>query len=190
MITKSLTILDAYYYTGSPCDEKEYPSPSAQSSPWSPFENRAHFELAEFLYKQNQMSAGNIDKLMQIWASLHPNDGGPFDSHNGLYEMIDSIEDGKVAWESFTMNHPASDHDHDDADDTSDDLPSWKRKTYHVWFRDPRKLLQAQLSNPEFKDGIDYAPKVVYNNKKERVWENFMSGNWAWDQCVSLSVFS
>jgi hypothetical protein len=191
-VIESLTILNGYYYIyiGTPCEDK-CPPPSAQASPWSPFENRAHFELAEFLYKQNQMSAGNIDKLMEIWASLHPNDGGPFDSHNGLYKKIDSIEDGDDPWDSFTIYHPDYQPEVDDTSATStsssdsDDLPAWKRKGYDVWFRDPKTILQAQLSNPQFKDGIDYTPKVVYNKKNERVWENFMSGNWAWEQCVS-----
>ncbi|KAF8328032.1 hypothetical protein F5887DRAFT_1083299 [Amanita rubescens] len=161
----------------------EHPLPSSgqPTSPWSPFENRAHFELAEFLYKQNQMSGGNIDKLMQIWAALHPKDGSPFAAHDDLYEKIDSIKDGDVPWKSFTMKHPnASMHN-------LDGLPSWQKAKYDVWFRDPRKILQGQLSNPLFKDGIDYAPKVVYNDKKERIWENFMSGNWAWKQCNILS---
>ncbi|KAF8337791.1 hypothetical protein F5887DRAFT_1063026 [Amanita rubescens] len=175
---------------GSPCP----PPPSTNTttstsghpaSTWAPFENRAQFELAEFLYKHNQMPGGNIDKLMQIWAALHPNEGSPFNSHDGLYEMIDSIKDGDVRWESFAMHHP----DAGDLDVTPSDnlLSSWKRQTYEVWYRDPKKVLQAQLSNPNFKDGIDYAPKLVYNDKNERVWKDFMSGNWAWKQCNILS---
>ncbi|KAF8321908.1 hypothetical protein F5887DRAFT_904465, partial [Amanita rubescens] len=146
------------------------------------FQSRAHFELADFLYKQNQMSGGNIDKLMEIWASLHPSDGSPFASQKDLYEVIDSIEDGDAPWDSVAMYHP-------DLSDTNelDNLPSWKKAKYDVWFRDPRKILQGQLSNPKFKDGIDYAPKLVYNDKGERVWGNFMSGNWAWKQCNILS---
>ena len=126
------------------------------------------------------MSGGNIDMLMQIWATLHPNDGSPFHSHKALYKIIDSIEDGDAPWQKSILYHP-------DLDDTTsaDDLPSWKKGKYEVWFRDPKKILKAQLSNPNFKNGIDYAPKVMYNDKGERVWENFMSGNWAWDQCVS-----
>ena len=125
------------------------------------------------------MSGGNIDKLMQIWAALHPNDGSPFNSHDGLFDMIDAIKDGDAPWKRFTMNHP----DSDDPDQSN--LPSWKREAYEVWYRDPKKVLQAQLSNPKFKDGIDYAPKEVHNEKNERVWKDFMSGNWVWKQCVS-----
>jgi hypothetical protein len=166
---------------GTPCDTNEHqPSSGHATSPWLPFESRAHFELADFLYKQNQMSGGNIDKLMQIWASLHPSDGSPFASQKDLYEVIDSIEDGDAPWESVAMYHP----DLEDTNDSLDNLPSWKKAKYDVWFRDPKKILQGQLSNPKFKDGIDYAPKLVYNDEGERVWGNFMSGNWAWKQCV------
>ncbi|KAF8332479.1 hypothetical protein F5887DRAFT_1063884 [Amanita rubescens] len=141
------------------------------TSPWSPFENRAHFELAEFLYKQNQMSGGNIDKLMQIWAALHPKDGSPFAAHDDLYEKIDSIKDGDVPWKSFTMKHPnASMHN-------LDGLPSWQKAKYDVWFRDPRKNSAGPIIKP-----------IVYNDKKERIWENFMSGNWAWKQCTTVSI--
>lgn len=125
------------------------------------------------------MSAGGIDKLMQIWATLHPNEGGPFASHDDLYKKIDSIKDGDAPWQSYTMNHS------DMHNTTNNDLPSWQTADYDLWFRDPRKILQDQLSNPKFKDGIDYAPKVVHNDNNERIWENFMSGNWAWKQCVS-----
>lgn len=167
-------------YSGTPCAPNDQPAPSngQETPPWSPFKNRAHFELAEFLYKQNQMSGGNVDKLMQIWSALHPG-GGPFVSHNDLYQKIDSIKDGDAAWESFTMNYS-----HDTINNL-DDLPAWQKADYDVWFRDPKKILEGQLSNPKFKDGIDYAPKVMYNDKNERVWENFMSGNWVWKQCVS-----
>lgn len=88
------------------------------------------------------MSGGNIDKLMQIWGAMHPTDGSPFASHDDLYGKIDSIEDGDASWESFIMNHV-----HDNNLDL-DDLPSWQKQDYVVWFRDPGKILKGQLSNP------------------------------------------
>jgi hypothetical protein len=84
---------------------------------------------------------------------------------------------------SFTMNHP--DFSGDPQIDSG--LPSWKREDYDMWFRDPRKVLKAQLGNARFKDGIDYSPVVVFGDKNERIWENFMSGNWAWKQCNMLA---
>ncbi|KAG1790332.1 uncharacterized protein HD556DRAFT_1433411 [Suillus plorans] len=43
-------------------------------------------------------------------------------------------------------------------------------------------LLCNQLSNPDFKDGFDHASCQVYSNNHERVFSDFMSGNWAWNQ--------
>ena len=40
------------------------------------------------------------------------------------------------------------------ADDPS--IPKWKWATYEVVFHDPQILLDHQLSNPEFKNHIDY----------------------------------
>lgn len=37
---------------------------------WAPYDNRLQFETAEFLYKRNQMSGGNIDILLALWAPL------------------------------------------------------------------------------------------------------------------------
>ena len=36
---------------------------------WSPYNNRVEFELADFLFQQNQMSAGDINSLLNIWAA-------------------------------------------------------------------------------------------------------------------------
>jgi hypothetical protein len=172
-------------FIGTPCDISDLPAPdSHRNSPWDPFESRGHFTLADFLYRRSQMSAGHIDELMEIWGALHPNGNGPFGSHHDLHKVLDSIEDGDAPWESFTMNHPKFTGNPED----DDHLPLWQKADYDVWFRDPRKVLKEQLSNPTFKDGIDYAPKIFFGNKNERIFENFMSGNWAWKQCVSWQI--
>ena len=41
------------------------------------------------------------------------------------------------------------------------------------------------LENPKFADHFDYAPVQKYDAKGDHVYENFMSGNWAWKQAVS-----
>lgn len=68
-------------------------------------------------------------------------------------------------------------------DDTS--VPTWKRGVHEVWFRNPEVLLDHQLSNPDFKNNIDYAPRLVYGDQGQCIWSDFMTGNWAWLQCVS-----
>ena len=53
-----------------------------------------------------------------------------------------------------------------------------------IWYRDPRELLHHILTNPEFALGFDYAPHKDFQGG-ERQYHNFMSGDWAWEQCVS-----
>ncbi|KAF8447545.1 hypothetical protein L210DRAFT_3609849 [Boletus edulis BED1] len=176
---------------GTPCDSKgqflpsgSKPPASASSipgndNPWHPFNNQAHFELADFLFQQNQMPGSQIDDLMHIWASLqeHPQGQPPFANHQHLYQLIDQIMEEEM-WQSFEMQHA-------DAHDPS--APPWKQATYQMYLRDPMKLLEQQLSNPELKDFMDYAPSQVFGEKDQRVWSNFMTGNWAWHQCNELA---
>lgn len=126
------------------------------------------------------MSGADIDKLMKIWAATHPDEGSPFSSHEKLYKKIDSIEAGDVPWQSITIKHPNS---------NSSDASAWQMQHYDVWFRDPKAVIQSILSNPEFKDGFDYAPCMIYNEKHQRIRSNFMSADWAWNQCVSEASF-
>lgn len=124
------------------------------------------------------MSAGAIDELMQNWAARPESAGDPpFADHEDLYNTIDATEIGHVPWESFSVrfNQPI----------TPGDETPWKRQDYIVHFRDPRKVLQQQLANPDFKSEMDFAPKQVFVDGN-RQYEDFMSGNWAWRQAVRL----
>ena len=68
------------------------PSSAPSADDWEPYEDRVAFELAEFLYSKEQMSAGNIDRLLEMWAAsqLKHNDSPPFRNHKDLYSTIDS----------------------------------------------------------------------------------------------------
>jgi hypothetical protein len=158
------------------------PQPIPNENQWHPFESRSHFELANFIFHRNKMPGEQIDELMHIWASMPKHKGPPpFSNHEDLYGSIDDISEGDAPWTSLSMESaeaatlPANDPS----------VPSWKRATYEVVFRDPQKLLDHQLSNPEFKNHIDYSPKLVYGEDGQRVWSDLMTGNWAWNQCVS-----
>lgn len=166
------------------CSLPQVPStingPDANLNPWHPFENRAQFQLADFIYCKNKMSAADIDDLMPIWAALHPKEGSPFSSHKDLYEKIDSIQhNDSVPWQSITIKHPNA------SLPNRHDIPEWQLQDFKVWFRDPKTVIHSILSNPDFKDGIDYVPCIIYNEEHEQVRSNFMSADWAWKQCVS-----
>ena len=78
----------------------------ALNDDWSPFENRVEFEMADFLYRRNQMPATQIDHLMDVWAaSLPEGDFPPYSDHGNVYGIIDSIPFGDAKWESFTMTY-------------------------------------------------------------------------------------
>jgi hypothetical protein len=159
-----------------------------QTSPWHPFADQGHFRLADFVFRQNQMPAAQFDELMHIWADINGSEGGygkppPFANKEDLHDTIDAISQGDIPWQSLTVQHADAEHLVGDPA-----APQWKVAEYDVWFRDPRMLLRNQLSNPAFKDSFDYAPRQVYDDSHERVWGDFMTGNWAWNQCVCWLV--
>ncbi|KAF8816026.1 hypothetical protein BYT27DRAFT_7078340, partial [Phlegmacium glaucopus] len=173
---------------GTPCDEDgnnlppntppppytSYTTPDA--SDWTPFNDRVEFEMADFLYRRNQMPGVQIDELFNIWAtSLHENAGQPpFANHDDAYGAIDAIPRGGEPWSSFSVRYSG--------ELPEGEAPPWMLTPYDVHFRDPRTVLRNQLSNPDFKDEVDYTPLREYGPKNERIWSNFMSGNWAWSQ--------
>jgi hypothetical protein len=121
------------------------------------------------------MSAGNIDTLLSLWMAS----GEPlFNKHEHLYNMIDSIPIGGVPWQKFAVSYTGLRPD--------DDTPLWMEQTYEVYFRDPRELFLKMLSNPMFADHFDYIPMQQFALNGSRRYENFMSGDWAWKQAVSL----
>ncbi|KAJ6587718.1 hypothetical protein B0H10DRAFT_2333593 [Mycena sp. CBHHK59/15] len=134
---------------------KDHPPPNG----YSPYHDHLDFHLADPLYRKIQMSAGAIDELMQNWAARPESVGDPpFADHEDLYHTIDATEIGHVPWESF------------------------ETKAYTVHFRDPRKVVQNQLANPDFKSEMDFTPKQVFKADGSREYQDFMSGNWAWRQ--------
>jgi hypothetical protein len=147
---------------------------------WTPFESRLEFEVADFLFRRNQMSAGDIDLLFGLWGSslaVH-GDGPPFSNATNMYKTIDSIPLGGVAWESFSLNYNGT--------RPANNVPPWMDAEYDVWFRDPRILVHNLLSNPDFKSDFDYAPFQERTTDGAHRFQDFMSGNWAWAQAVSL----
>ncbi|KAI6137689.1 hypothetical protein BKA82DRAFT_4334648 [Pisolithus tinctorius] len=90
-----------YYLTGQPCDSSGNPLPVGQSSPqtpsekqpndWLPYSSRLEFELADFLFTRSQMSAANINELLDLWnATLLSAGSQPiFKDSTEMYKTID-----------------------------------------------------------------------------------------------------
>jgi hypothetical protein len=140
------------------------------------------FQLADLLYRHIQMSATNINDLLELWAATLPSDADPpFASKQDLYETVDSIEAGDVAWECFSVCF--------NGEIAEGDTTPWKRAEYEVWFRDPRKVLHNQLRNRSFVSEMDFSAKEVRDNKGKHRYTDFMSGDWAWRQSVHAFSF-
>ncbi|KAI9429761.1 hypothetical protein H4582DRAFT_1826008, partial [Lactarius indigo] len=152
------------------------PPPPWESAPggdWAPFENEVQFQLADLIYRRAELSATNIDTLLQLWAqSLSEFDSAaPFESHEDLYSLIDSSAHGDVPWECLVTTVP---------EDVDEGAPSWMRTVYEVWYRNPDSVLSAMLSNPDFHGLFDLRPYIDLNADGTRLWSDVMSGNIAW----------
>jgi hypothetical protein len=179
---------------GTPCDVdgKDLPpnsNPSAaechEDRPWHPFEGRAHFELANFIFRRDEMPGGRIDELMDILAAIDQQGTPPFADHKELYSLIDAISPEEM-WECISIQHADLEAGADSLVDGGDpSMPTWKQGTFNMWLRDPKALIQKQISSPALKDFINYSPCQVFGDSHQRVWTDFMTGNCAWEQCVS-----
>ena len=158
-----------------PHDSPPPPKPSPVPDDYSPYENRAAFQFAEFLYKCEQMSTGKINKLLAIMASAYDKDP-PFRSHKDMYTTINATTHGDSPWKSFSVTHSGA---------MPEEPPPWMTAEYDVWYRNPKVVLEHQLANPDFKGEIDYTAKVVINEDGHREVCDLMSGQWAFDQSVS-----
>ncbi|KAG1752758.1 hypothetical protein EDD22DRAFT_981647 [Suillus occidentalis] len=150
---------------------------------WVPYESRVAFETAEFLFTRNQMSAGQIDTLLDLWAAtlIQYDDSPPFASHRDLYDTIDSTPLGDVAWESFSMSYKGV--------KPAENVPPWMKATYEVWFRDPRLLIHNILANPDFDGEIEYTPYRDYDDNNQRCFKNFSPDKIAKDPEMHGSTF-
>ena len=148
---------------------------------WDPFHNRAQFEIADFLYRRNQMPGAQIDVLFDLWAA-----GGdygckpPFASHNDLYETIDSIPLGDLPWICFTVTY-----DGDNGPLPDGEVPTWMITEYEVWCHNVCLVMRGQLANPDFNGEIGYTLLQIFGPTGKQEWSNIMTGNWVWKQAVS-----
>lgn len=177
---------------GRPCDEDGEivangiaPLPRSNPGPddWDPFDDEVQFLTGDFLYRQEEMSAGNIDTLLDLWAlnMAKYDDCGPFSCYEHMYSTIDEIEKGDAPWKSFTTSY---------AGELDRNSPSWQLQDYEVWFRDPDVVIRNMLDNPDFNGQFDYVPYVDLDKSGQRSWNEFMSGNFSWRHAVSLKMFS
>ncbi|KAG5640456.1 hypothetical protein DXG03_008589 [Asterophora parasitica] len=167
-----------------PCDElgndlppNTPPLPRAGEQPlddYSLYGSRAEFELADFLYRKEQMSGKKIDKLMEIWATFSASNDPdsntpsppPFANAADVYNTIDSTELGDIPWQAFLVKYNGTLPD--------GTPPTSMTNSYEVWFRDPLKFLEDQIGNPDFNGEMDYAAYQVYGPDRKRRFKDMM----------------
>ncbi|TBU21227.1 hypothetical protein BD311DRAFT_678191 [Dichomitus squalens] len=171
--------------TGDICDALGNPLPDGSPPParparaandYTPYESRVHFEIVDFLFRKAKVSGGNTDELMQLWGAF--SERAPFADHKELHESIDSISLADIPWQAFEVTYTGPRPEHD--------VPAWMEAVYTVWYRDPRDVLHAQLGNADFAGEMDHSPKRMYHGA-ERVYKDFMSGDWAWQQADTIA---
>jgi hypothetical protein len=77
------------------------------NTPWEPYANSVQFKTADFLYRRTEMSAGNIDELLDIWAESMEiwNGDPPFSSHEDVYDTIDATRHGDAPWKCLAVSY-------------------------------------------------------------------------------------
>ena len=98
---------------------------------WTPYRDQVQFEVTDFLYCQNQMSAGDINFVTGLWAaSLAPhNDSLPFKIAKDIYNTINATPLGNVPWQSFTMNYKGS---QPETLGPEGEVPPWTTADYNI----------------------------------------------------------
>ena len=131
-------------------------APQHSSDDWFPYESCVQFELADFLYRHNQMSQGDTDILLNLINAMLTSHGdhAPFKNHSDMHNTIDATTLGKAPWDHFTLSYngllPKG--------VSREDILGWMTEEHEVWFHNPMTLLENLLSNPNFKDEFDYTP--------------------------------
>ncbi|KAG1749254.1 hypothetical protein EDB19DRAFT_1904767 [Suillus lakei] len=170
--------------TGQFLEDGALPTPPPSKSPddWTPYRNHVEFETAEFLYTRNQMSIGDINILLDLWAAtlLKHNDKPLFVDCHDLHKTIDSTPVGDVKWQSFKVQYSGEKPAHN--------IPPWMDQSHDVWYRDPHEVIQNMLANPDYATEMDYRPYCEFSTDGNACqWQDFMSGDWAWNQTDIIS---
>ena len=185
--------LNYLLYSGQKCDQNgvniaaDSPPPSRESdcepNDWMPYAGQVEFGLADFFYSRNQMSASDIDTVLNIWSASATayDESAPFQNHKHVYDTIDATPLGDIPWENFSLQF--------NGNKPEGEVPSWMDANYDVWHHDAHQLVHNIISNPDFENGFDYTPYQEHDDHESRYYHNFMSANWSWKQAVCNTRF-
>ncbi|TFY67845.1 hypothetical protein EVG20_g3800 [Dentipellis fragilis] len=157
------------------------PPPRDNSEDWTPFADRPSFEFAELVFEKMETSAGDLDRLLKIYAAKTLLDGGGdrlFDNHDDLYATIDAIQHGDVPWKTFRVSYRGP---------VTADSPSWQTEPFVIHARDAYAVAKQMIGNPDFDGKWDYRPFEEYTGPENRRWCNLMSGQWAMSKADEIA---
>ena len=128
------------------------------------------------------MSKSNINDLLRIMKTRTTGEGNAtsFENCDDLYNTIDSITEGEVPWDSFSVQY--------NGPRPETNIPQWMDEKYEVFYRNPHEVVKSMLRNKTFDGHFDYTPYRQFENG-QRVWCDFMSGNFSWKQAVRMFPF-
>ncbi|KAI6024539.1 hypothetical protein EDC04DRAFT_2869370 [Pisolithus marmoratus] len=131
------------------------------------------------------MPASQINTLLKIWAaSLIELGGNPlFANHTDLYHVIDSTSVGAVKWENFKITYKCKCQDGQNTDEQDELI-----KLAGLGGQDDlHQVIHNLLGHTNIKDEMDFVPYQEFNAmNKQRHWEDFMSGDWAWEEADKI----
>jgi hypothetical protein len=163
------------------------PLPRESALDWEPFSDLWSFNFADYEFVKRGSSNADIDQALENWAgrSLDQTgvDSSPFRDHKDMLRAIDAIKVGEVSWGSFDAGYTGN------PDDMS---AGFLRERWTVHTRDIREVAHMMMANPEYHGHFDYTarrefvPTADQPNTWERRFLDVMSGDWAWNESVSL----
>lgn len=151
---------------------------SSNTNRWHPFANRIEFDFVNYHFAKCQHSEGEINEALDMWTAQQLANGkrAAWANAQELYNTIDTIQEGDAPWKLFKIRYqgplpPGT-------------PPKWMTEEYELCARDTRTVLHLQLGSAHFKDQVHYVPYRQFNGKRQRIWSNLMSADWAWNQAV------
>jgi hypothetical protein len=118
------------------------------------------------------MSGTKFDRLCNLLAAIYPDMPPLFANHNDLYSTIDTILQGNIPWEYFSVSYNGELPE-------DREVPSWMRAPFEVWYQDPLSMMEGQIGNPNFAKEFDFALKQVLRKDGKCEYSDLMSGNQA-----------
>ena len=182
----------SFFFTAIPCNAQggflllgSKPQPQVHDiNDWTPYMDHIQFEVAQFLYKRNQMSSADTDTQLYLWAAMlqKHSDRPPFKNQAHLLHTIDKTPLGNVKWNQFSVQYTGE-------VPNVPNPPIWMKQKFEVWYRDPHNVVHQLLSNPDFAKEVDLCPYCEFSTEGDvRQCGDFMSGNWAWQQAASIII--